>query len=687
MAKFRVTDPEGKAVIVEANTPEEAVTKSRTHSAGFNWGAFADTVKDTPRYLKMAGRSIAHGVMDPIVGAGQLASKVMPQAAENRFADYMRQRDADYSAKRSGYENQPDVGRIAGNVVPGLLTGGTAAPASLGGRMLEGARIGGILGSTAPVDPSAESYWAQKGAQTGVGAAGGLLAPPVVEGVIRGAASTVNALGRAFRGVNNSISGQASTQTIETTLQAEFQRNGVDWSKMAQEARAGIIGEVQRALKAGGQIDHKAVARLAQFEKAGVTPTSGQVTRDPNQFALERNLGKMEIGAPLAQRFDEQNASLIGALDQTRQRTGASGVDPYESGKRVIGALQSRDAGRKAAVDQAYQTARNSAGLEADVPLQPIAQKYLQLVEDFGDDRIPRAVMKRLNEFGLAGGTQTKVFNIREAEKLKTLIDNNIDAPGTPVSKAMGELKRTVDDAINSLADKGDVIGAETAGAFKNARLLARDRFGKIDQNPALSAALDKTSLPIAPEKFIEKYVIRGDIDRVASLMREIPVQARSEARAAVIDWIRQKAVPSAGGDTAQLTQGGLNKALGAIGERKLRLIFAGDKEGREMLKALADVSSYIQKPPVSSGVNTSGSATTLLDAMDKATRVPFIGPLLGKPGDILRLNQVSKATGPVAPVLTMEPVIPEGLLTKWAPRAGLLSAPVAGALPFALSR
>lgn len=674
-----------KLVPVEESKKAARLVPVHESKGGFNVEALTDTLRDLPRYGGMAAKSVAQGLLDPVVGAGQLVAETAgvlgAEGFRDRYRNYMGQREEDYRASRAGYENQPDLARVAGNLIPGIgMSAGAVAPSMLG-RMFQGAKLGSIAGATSFVEPGAEDFWYRKTGQAAFGAGAGFIAPAVMEGVIRGTGATVNAMANKLKGFAKT----ASPQKIESTLKVEFQRSGVDWAKLPQAVRDEVLSVTQQALKGGGTLDNAAIQRLAAFQKLQIEPTAGQVSRDPAQFALERNLAKMEIGTPLTERFVKQNAQLIASLDQVRSGTGAAGVDPYSSGRRVVSALQAKDAARKAAVDRAYAIARESAGLETDVPMQPIVQKMGQIAEDFGDDRIPSAVMKRLNEFGAKDGTQTKVFNIREAEKLKTLIDNNVDAPGTPTAKALSQLKNSVDDAIGSLADTSVI--PEAATAFKGARSLAAKRFKAIEANPALSQAISKTGAPVAPETFVESYVVRGDIGEVARLMRELPVSARREARAAVIDWVRTKAVPASGGDTAQLTQSGLNKALASIGDRKLKLIFAGDREGEQMLRAIGDVASYVQKAPVSSGVNTSSSATTVLDAMDRATRFPIIGPFLGKPSDIIRASQVTSALGPVAPTTPPGLLIPKEWLDPVAKRSGLLFAPAAGLLPFALSR
>lgn len=679
--KWTVNAPEGASQdqVLEYAKSQWSAKSQEQKPAKFNLRALGDTIMDLPRYGDMAGKSVKQGLMDLPVGAGQLVSNIAGLAfpsVKERYDNAMQTRENLYQGERQAEGiGTPDVGRVAGNVVASIPIAPAKAAPSLLGRMGQGAQVGGMLGLTAPVDPNSQDYWLTKGAQTAASTAGGFLAPPVVEGAVKGAGAITNAVANKGRGLLSTVTGQASPQTITQTLKLEFERGGADWSKLPQAIRTGLVEDAQAAIKGGGTLDPEMAKRLADFRLLGIDPTKGQISRDPLQFAREVNLGKMEVGAPIAARLNEQNTGLIGAVDAAKSRVGATAPDEYAAGKTIISALQNKDAARKGAVDAAYTAAREKVGVEADVPLQPLAQRLGQVIEDFGDDKIPAAVMKRLNEFGVNGGKQTRVFNIREAEKLKTLIGNNIDAPGTPTAKALTMLKGSIDEAVGGLEGAGGEAGA----AFGEARKLAAGRFGQIDRTPALASAISKTDTP-APEKFIEKHFIRGDLTDVANAMKTLTPEARSEARGAVIEWIKSKGISGAGNE-AKFNQASFNKALDSIGERKLSLIFAGDKATLEQLKAAGRVGRYVQSPPISSGVNYSNSATTLLDTMDRATRLPLVGPLLGKPSDIIRASQTASALGPVAPVTPGQGLLTPELLDSMSRRSGLLAAPVPGLL------
>lgn len=683
--------------------------RTQQHEPMVNTEALADTLKDLPRYGAQALRSAATGAGDLAVGAGQLMSHITPdfllrplsRAADyiaggsgdvsgsltDRYSGAMRQREADYQAGRDR-PDLPDVGRFTGNLVAGGVAGGGASAPSLIGRMAQGGRIGTGLGLAEPIDPGQErnlsdlvtgqqqeqrGYFPRKAVQVGTSAALGFVAPPLVEGVVRAAGAAVNALSRGARGLAETLKGGSTPAAIERTLRAEMGGAGVEWNQLPQDFRSSIVAEVQKSLKAGGSIDPEAVRRLADFQRVNIQPTQGQLTRDPMQFAREQNYSKLEAGQPIAQRLTQQNQQLIGGLDDVRGNLGARATDTYSAGQNVIAGLRAQDAGRKAAVDTAYTRARNEAGIDADVPAQPVAQRIGELIENFGEDRIPGAVMARVKSFGMLGGEQTRVFNIREAEKLKTLIGNNVDNPNSPTGKALTLLKNSVDDAINSIADD---TGQQAAGAFRQARGLAAQRFDTLDRAPGMADAIGRD--PTAPEKFIEAHVLRGEIKDVANLLRNMRPQDRAEVRAAVLDWIRGSSV-SGVEDAAKFSQAGLNRALQTIGPRKLELIFAGDREALAQLQALGRVGAYVQSPPVASGVNYSNTASTLADFADRATRLPVLN-LLGRPGDVIRGQQAARAVATPSPTRQGTDLIGAGQLNTARQLAAMLA--VTGAAP-----
>jgi len=164
--------------------------------------------------------SLAMGLRDPISGAAQLLEKAVPESVAstvNRFNNWLvdqgipldripeknlsslvtgqptgmdaliQQRERAYQAKRkSAGETGFDPWRMGGNVATSLLaTRGLGTPATLGGRVAQGAGIGGLLGLTSPVTENQNNFWEQKAIQGGIGAAAGGAAPAILGGLAR----------------------------------------------------------------------------------------------------------------------------------------------------------------------------------------------------------------------------------------------------------------------------------------------------------------------------------------------------------------------------------------------------------------------------------------------------------------------------------------------------------------------
>lgn len=640
--------------------------------------AFSDTVKDLPNYALDAVRSFGRGALDMPIGAGQLVTNLFgSDESKRQYGEAMKGFESDYQSGR--FSQGPDIARGTGGVVTTLPLAGAPAP-TLGGRMVQGAKVGGVLGLTSEVDPNAQDYAARKGMQVASGTVLGGASVPVAEGLIRSAGAVINKFVNTGKGV---LGGLAVTPAnIENQLQVEFQRGGVDWKSLSEEARKNIVSEVHNAIKGGGTLDAEAMSRMADFARVGIKPTQGQLTRNGYQWGNEQNLSKMEVGAPLADRFTEQNKGLLGAVDKARAGTGATSTDAYDAGQAITSGILSKDAPKKAAVTEAYDAFKQSAGVNAEVPAAPLAGTLGRVIEEHGPSKIPADVVSRLKEYGLLGGTQTKVLDLQQAEILRKLISNNTTFEN---SAAMKPLRQSIDDAINGM---GSSVGADAANLLTNARGLAANRLGQIDRSPAMQAALGRSE-QVAPEQFVDKFIIRksSSVQDVANNLRAMPVEARAEARAAVLDWIKSKSVIGGTEDAAKFSQSGFNKAIEAIGPRKLELIFAGDKGTLETLRSIGRVGSYVQTPPVASSANTSGSATTLLDFLDKTTRLPIVGALMGKPSDIIRANSVSKALGNGIPVTPPNPFISPETMGVISPRIGILGGNTASQIPGILNR
>lgn len=635
-------------------------------SGGGGAEALTETVKDAPRYFGDAIRSAAMGGADLALGAGQLASRFMGDEQSRRYGDAMRWVEEGYQSGRASSE-VPDVGRFTGMVATGGAMGPAKAAPTLIGRMAQGGGLGAILGAVTPVDPGG-NFPATKAVQVGGGAVLGAVSPAVVEGIVHATGAAVNAMSKVAKGLWNRVSGETLRGNVESQLSRQLSSRGFRWSEVPNEVRERLIDEAQRSIRYGGVMDDEAGQRLADFLRLKLQPTQGQISRDPLQFAREQNLSKLEPGRELARRFTEQNEGLINSVDDLRAQSGATGADPYAAGQRVIADLQGRDAVRKAGVDAAYSAARSSAGRDLELPLAGFAQDVASVERNFGKGNpAVRWAKGYFADLGIFGGKQAKTFTAQDAEQALQQINRMRGADGA-TNSALDDIASAIKKAVASADDQG--------GVFAAPRQLAAQRFTSLDKSPALSQAVRGEA---TPEKFIESSIVRGSIDDVAANLRELTTQGRREVRGAVLDWIRAQAV-SGVEDAAKFSQAGYNRALETIGQRKLDLIFAGDRQALEQLRAIGRAGAYIQSPPVASGVNYSNSATAAADFLDQATRLPLMG-LLGRPGDIIRGTQAARALGPVAPVRPAGGLLSPAMLDPMAAYGGLLTVPAGAAM------
>lgn len=662
------------------SAPQAPPKKMAPQSTPINMGAMSDTLKMLPQYAAGGALGLVKGVTDYGVGAAQNLANLpfMPDAAARGVDQYIQTRNQAYQEAAPNAEQSVQIGRLTGNIAPVIPLAMRSAP-SLLGRMTQNAKVGAGSSSLLPYEGDPENFWLGKGIQTGLGGAIAFAAPAVIEPLVRAGSAAINALAGKAKGMARTLTGQTSESSVTGQLQLELQRNGIEWASIPDTVRSGLVAEAQRALRAGTDIDPQAITRLATARMEGVELTQGQATRNPLAWSREQNLARTEPGQPLAQRFTEQNARLVGGMNQRVAQTGAETADPYDVGSAALTTLRSQDAAARAGVSSAYDEFRSAAGAQARVPTDVIEPATRRLLREFGDTNIPSSVISRMHEYGMLGGQPSRAFTLGEADDLLKLINNNRGAPGSPQSVAMGRLDRTVKDAIDNMAASHE-LGGPAAELLGLARSAASARFANLRETPALADAVD-LSQRLAPEKFVEKYIISpsASIDDVTALMRQFDnnPSARMQIQGQVMDYLRRQAINNATDETAKFSQAAFRRALDRVGDRKLNVLFG--EVGAKSLRNLQRTAELTQVDPVASGVNRSWTAPAALDFMDQMTRLPVLGAVAGKPSDIYRgflsAQAINQPLG--TPQQLGQGLLSEEMLRRLVPRIGLLSGPL----------
>lgn len=208
IARFQMPDGRiGRFEVPDGTTPEQAQAMI-AESLGTQPQA-----QPTPEQVEMTDKPsrVARGAMDPVTGLAQLLYNSMPEGVQNAgdwlnnklsemgvplakipeggFNQQIEEQEKQYQQAREAVGQEGiDAYRLAGNIATTVplsmaIPGSTAA--TLPARAVQGAAIGGVIGSANPVTENTDNFALEKAKQIGVGMAAGGIATPVAEGIAR----------------------------------------------------------------------------------------------------------------------------------------------------------------------------------------------------------------------------------------------------------------------------------------------------------------------------------------------------------------------------------------------------------------------------------------------------------------------------------------------------------------------
>lgn len=543
------------------------------------------------------------GAADLPVGAAQLAANLVGQgepinkAIQAKELEYQDRRAA---AGRDGF----DAGRLAGNVAgPALLIGGVGSGM---GATARGATQGAIGGAAQPVTDGGDSFFADKAIQTTVGTVAGGVMGRIFDSLSNSLSSFVGRMRQQNRGPDPAA--------IDAQIRHAFQREGIDPAQIPEGILQTVRRDIAAAMRTGQRLDPAALARQLDFEALGMRGTLGQITRDPSQFAREKNLSGIEdAGEALVQRFSEQPRQLQGAMGRLGS---ANAAEPPVDSATVIGALRANDAARRTAVDDAYRAARQSNENALDVPMNRLAQEFGGMRNRLDMSLLPGPVRQRLESFGLMDGGQRRAFTLDDAEDLIQTININYNPAAGPQARALNSLRTAINADIDSVAQAGNA-----AGLWRGAARLHSQRMRGLEGNPALAAAVDD----VAPDTFMQRYVFGAPVRDVRALAQEVAEnpEAVGAIRGQVARHLESKAFGANAAGDKGFSQESFNKELRKIGREKLLAIFP--PEDVDTLFQIGRVGAYISSQPAGAVVNNSGTAAAVMNLVSRTRGIPYL--------------------------------------------------------------
>ena len=491
--------------------------------------------------------------------------------------------------------------------------------------------------SKGTLQAAAEVMAANPGAQiagaAGAGAGSGMAREAGGDGLAQGVAGLAGgvagsmAAGLLTRGPGLVGAAPQTDDQIEQSLR----RAGVEWQDLPDGVRNSLRAEARQALKGGAELDGDALARLAEFRRVGATPTRGTLSLDPVQITREQNLARMGANASdtglhgLARVQNENNKALIEGLNQLGAQ--APG-DAHATGERMMSAMQRGLDAEKASVNALYSQARDSAGRSMRLDGHAFTTQASRLLDDgLLGGALPPSVEQHLNR--IAKGEVP--FTVDYAEQLKTAMAKLQRASNDGQTRMALSMVRQALDDTPLVAGAGTEAGEQAVAAFNRARLANRSMMKRIERIPGLAAVYEGKA---TPDDFVQRYVInRGakaaDTERLANELRRADPEALQAVRSSIAQHLKTAAIGTAADETGRFSASGYNRAMMALGPRKLAQFFDADEIAQ--LKAVGKVAQYTTAQPAGSAVNNSNSGNVLmgrgLDLLDRlSARVPLLG-------------------------------------------------------------
>lgn len=430
--------------------------------------------------------------------------------------------------------------------------------------------------------PHAAKAVAEKGAEAG-------LLQPWAATALETAGAAVNP--GAVLGLAGKVPRPARVPQVENA-RTEF--GSVGAAAAANKATAANASpEIQAIVAKSEKVHPEALKRQVEAESLPIPIklTEGQATGDVSKISREFNLkGKHE---DIAKRYAEQGDLLHKNLDTIRDEVAPNvyGADHVQNGRAIIDAYREHDATLRGAISEKYKALENANG--GNFPIDGVAfvdAAEAALKKSLKTAYVPKEIAAEMQRF-----KNGEPMNFEQFEALRTNLasdmrraeragDGNAEAAASIVRGALENLPLTADAA--ALKPIADI-----------ARSAAKARFDLIKKDPAYKAVV---SDKVAPDDFIQKFVINGKVDNVKTMIENL--QPNSVAHETMAAGVLNHLKKNAGAD---FNQKSFNNGLSQLTpDGKLVAIVGG--QAANTLETLGRVADYTQRLPRGHSANTS---------------------------------------------------------------------------------
>ena len=612
-------------LIAERNRQKTSIPDAMASDAGklvpFT-GKLAQAPTD-PSALSLFGTGLVNGLWSVPTNLAQsglhLGAKLglLDEPTLNTTDQIIRDEAKAYETK-VGDSKAASAGNFLGTTaatLPLLLT--PAGPVtSLAGRTALTAASGSLAAMSQPVTDS--DYATGKIKQGVVGGVVGAAAPYVVEPIVRGISQVAGKLSGKFSdkiSSNNQIIHERPDDILSVPTQLRVPVPVNDAPAVFSRRQSIEIDPQVKQLFDAGKITPEQISRVADFQKMGVKPTLGQITKDFDQRQFEQSmLGNVADGLPIRQAADQSNREITQAAERLRGMTRGKTSTPYSTGKSVGDAVSGKLDEAQALIGNEYKTVIEKSSNKPVIKLGGTGDLISQVSDDAYSKPFADSINNRIESMVKSGAIQegnggVRLLTTAQAEGMRKYVGKL----GNDADPNVRRLRREFINAID-----GDVEANAGTDAFKTARSMAAARFRELD-NPAVKALYDGAPA----DKVTQQYVLNGKIDDIAGLKKTLTTgtsdqiargsKAWDNVRGEVVGSLMKKAMnsvtPNAAGD-AIFSGANFVKAVKEIAPEKLNLLF--NKQERDYLETLGRVAEY-RIPPVGT-TNPSGTSNALIN-------------------------------------------------------------------------
>lgn len=392
-----------------------------------------------------------------------------------------------------------------------------------------------------------------------------------------------------------------------------------------QSVGAAMTPEVQQRLITARSLD------------VPVTLTKGAATREAAQLAFEKEqIRNPEVGLPLLKRAEENNIQILQNLENFIDKTGAVTRDRTSAGRSVTNALLDGYERAKTKVRVAYNKAFNSPGAnevvdtsrkvivnENGINQETTVFDFLNSKPDVPSNQLAKTASKYAVELGIAEIDEAgklvpkQGVTVKQMELWRREVGNAVGLE--PNDKRLGaSIKSMIDDTV------GDAGGPEFVAA-RRARVEQAQRF----ENRGVVARLVQKIANMDDPKVEASRVYKSAIsnrspDEIAFLKKILQSSGKNGRQAwrELQGQMMQEIYEAATGNVSMgsknediVSAAGLHRAVTKL-DRNGQLEAVLGKRRAQKVRDLNEVVRYVETVPKGTLINTSGTASALLQAI-----------------------------------------------------------------------